>query len=73
MEPPDIPEEERYELTVLAMLELLRRLEDPVKPPGKLIPFPKPQAIRSTPTKRGPQPKPGPSLKLIAADHTPGC
>jgi hypothetical protein len=39
MEPPDIPEDEREELTVLAMLELLRRLEDP----GKLIPFPKPQ------------------------------
>jgi hypothetical protein len=23
-------------------------------------------------TQKGPQPKPGPSLKLIAADHTPG-
>jgi hypothetical protein len=32
MEPPDIPEGERDELTVLAMLEPLRRLEDPVKP-----------------------------------------
>jgi hypothetical protein len=51
MEPPEIPEDERDELTVLAMLELLRRLEDPVKPPGKLIPWP---------DKKRAQPKPGP-------------
>jgi hypothetical protein len=44
MEPPGIPEDERNGLNVLAILELLQRLEDPVKPPGRLLPFPKPQA-----------------------------
>jgi hypothetical protein len=63
MEPPDIPEDERDGLTELAMLELLRRLEDPVKPPGKLIPFPKPQAKQEHSHKKGPRPKPGPSLR----------
>jgi hypothetical protein len=43
MEPPDISEDERDGLTVLAMLELLQQLAR-IKPPGELIPFPKPQA-----------------------------
>jgi hypothetical protein len=47
VKPPDLTEDERNELTVLALLEILERFGDPVKRPGKLIPFPKP-------TKRGP-------------------
>jgi hypothetical protein len=54
MEPPAMTEDERNELTVLALLEILKRFGDPVKPPRKLI---------SWPDKKRPQPKPGPSLR----------
>jgi hypothetical protein len=63
---PDLTEDERDEQAVLALRELLQRFGDPVKRTSKVIPLPKPH-------KKRPQPKPGPSLKLIAADHTPGC
>jgi hypothetical protein len=42
MKPPALTEDERNELTVLALLEILERFGDPVKRPGKLIPFQNP-------------------------------
>jgi hypothetical protein len=44
MERPDFTEDERNEVTVLAMLEILRVFGDPRKRPAKVIPWPKPQA-----------------------------
>jgi hypothetical protein len=43
MKPPDFTEDERDELTVLQLLELLQRFGDPLKRPAKVIPWPKPQ------------------------------
>ncbi len=39
---PDLTEDERDEVTVLALLELLQRFGDPLKRPAKVIPWPKP-------------------------------
>ncbi|MDT7813239.1 MAG: hypothetical protein QOJ42_3155 [Acidobacteriaceae bacterium] len=43
MKPPDLTESERDELTVLQLLELLQRFGNPLKRPGKVIPWPGPQ------------------------------
>ncbi len=45
-------EEERDELTVLQLRELMQRFGDPLKRPAKVIPWPR---------KKRPEPKPGPS------------
>jgi hypothetical protein len=39
MEPPKLTEDDRDELTVLALLEILERFGDPVKRPAKVIPW----------------------------------
>jgi hypothetical protein len=41
MKPTDLTEDERDELTVLALLEILRQFGDPLKRPAKVIPWPK--------------------------------
>ena len=38
---PDLPEDERDEVTVLALLEVLRLFGDPLRRPAKEIPWPK--------------------------------
>ncbi len=40
MKRPDLPEDERDEVTVLALLEVMRVFGDPLKRPGKVIPWP---------------------------------
>jgi hypothetical protein len=45
-------EDERDELTILAMLEALQGLEDPVRPPAEVIAWPK-AAQKESPIDRG--------------------
>jgi hypothetical protein len=40
MKPPKLTEDERNELTVIALLELLQQFGDPLKQPAKVIPWP---------------------------------
>jgi hypothetical protein len=49
MDPTGLTEDERDEVTVLALRKTLELFGDPVKPTGKLIPWPKTR-----------EPKPGP-------------
>jgi hypothetical protein len=44
MTPPDPTEEELDALFALALREILQAVGDPVRRPGELVPFPKPQA-----------------------------
>jgi hypothetical protein len=41
MKRPDLTEDDRDEVTVLALLELLQQFGDPLKRPAKVIPWPK--------------------------------
>jgi hypothetical protein len=40
MKPPKLTEDERNELTVIALLELLQQFGDPLKRPAKVISWP---------------------------------
>ena len=51
---PDLTEDERDELTVLALPELLHRFGDPLKRPTKVIRWPKPSAEAIVPDKKSP-------------------
>ena len=39
---PDLTEDERDEVTMLALLEILEQFGNPLKRPAKVIPWPKP-------------------------------
>lgn len=41
MKPPNVDGDEKDEQTLLALLEILLRLGDPLKRPAKVIPWPK--------------------------------
>jgi hypothetical protein len=41
MKRPDLTEDDRDEVTVLALLELLQQFGDPLKRPAQVIPWPK--------------------------------
>jgi hypothetical protein len=47
MKRPDLTEDERDELTVLRLRELLRRFGDPLKRPAKVITRPNRKSVRS--------------------------